>query len=170
MKRTKLLCLCNIRFFRDRRLLSMLSDSLELADSVAVTFEMQKNDQKHETVIHGRTDDPILCPVKRWACLVNRIWTYPGTTEDTSVCMVWRNDRCNQITSRQVITTLRAACATIGSARLGFEPDEIGTHSLRSGAAMEMYLAGVPFTPSCSSADGPVMLYCITFGNKSSSF
>jgi hypothetical protein len=43
-----------------------------------------------------------------------------------------------------VITSLRAACATIGSACLGFEPDEIGTHSLRSGATMEMYLAGVP--------------------------
>ncbi len=104
---------------------------------------MQKNDQKHKTVIHGWTDNPILCPVKQWARLVNRIWTYLGTMEDTSVCTVWRHDRCDQITLRQFITTLRAACATIGSARLGFEPDEIGTHSLRSGAAMEMYLAGV---------------------------
>jgi hypothetical protein len=105
---------------------------------------MQKNNQKHKTVIQGWTDDPILCPVKQWACLVNQIWTYPGTTEDTSVCTVWRHDRCNQITSHQVITTLCAACATIGSACLGFKPDEIGTHSLHSGAAMEIYLAGVP--------------------------
>ena len=58
--------------------------------------------------------------------------------------MVWRHDRCEQINPRQVITSFRAACATIGSARLGFEPEEIGTHSLRSGAAMEMYLAAVP--------------------------
>jgi hypothetical protein len=43
-----------------------------------------------------------------------------------------------------VISMLRVACATIGSTRLGFEPEEIGTHSLCSGAAMEMYLAGVP--------------------------
>jgi hypothetical protein len=49
-----------------------------------------------------------------------------------------------QITSHQVIVSLRVACATIGSAQLGFELEEIGTHSLRSGAAMEMYLAGVP--------------------------
>jgi len=144
MKRTKLLCMRNIRFFKDGRLLSTPSADLEFADSVAVTFEMQKNDLKNETVIHGRTDDPILCPVKQWARLVNRIWTYPGTTEDTPVCTVWRHDRREQVTSRQVITSLRAACATIGSAHLGFEPDEIGTHSLRSGAAMEMYLAGVP--------------------------
>jgi hypothetical protein len=53
MKRTKLLCLCNIRFFKDGQLLSFPSDDLESAESVAVTFEMQKNDQKNDTVIHG---------------------------------------------------------------------------------------------------------------------
>ena len=130
MKRTKLLRLRNIRFFKDGRLISTPSENLEFADSVAVTFEMQKNDNKHETVIHGRTDDPILCPVKQWARLVNRVWTYPGTTEETPVCTVWRHDRREQITSHQVILSLRAACATIGSAQLGFEPEEIGTHSL----------------------------------------
>ena len=137
MKRTMLLCLRNIRFFKDGHLLLTPSSDLEFADSVAVTFEIQKNDQKNETVIHGRTDDPILCPVKQWACLVNRIWTYPGTSSDTSVCTVWLYDRHEQITSRQVITSLRAACATIGSARLGFVPDKIGTHSLCSGVSMK---------------------------------
>ena len=134
----------NIRFFKDGCLLSTPSVNLEFADSIAVTFEMQKNEQKHETIIHGRTDDPVLCPVKQWALLVNRIWSYQGTTENTQVSTVWRHDRREQITLRQVITSLRAACATIGSAQLGFEPKEISTHSLRSGAAMEMYLAAVP--------------------------
>ena len=82
MKRTMLLCLRNIRLFKDGRLLSTPSDDLEFADSVAVTFEMQKNKMKHETIIHGRTDDPVLCPVKQWARLVNRIWSYQGTTGD----------------------------------------------------------------------------------------
>ena len=144
MKHTKLLQLRNIRFFKDGRLLSTLLNNLELADRLAVTFEKQKSDHKHETVIHGRTDDPVLCPVKQWARLVNRIWTYSGTAEETPVCTVWRHNRREQITSHHVINTLRAACATIGSARLGFKPEEIGMHSLRSGAAMEMYLAGVP--------------------------
>ena len=143
MKRTKLLCLHNIRFFKDGRLLSTPSANLEFADSVAVTFEMQKNEQKHETIIHGRTDDPVLCPVKQWALLVNLIWSYQGTTENTPVCTVWHHDRREQITLWQVITFLRAACAIV-SAWLGFEPEEIGTHSLRSSAAMEMYLAAVP--------------------------
>ena len=88
MKRTKLLCLRNIRFFEDGRLLSTPSANLEFANSVAVTFEMQKNDMKHETIIHGRTDHPVLCPVKQWARIVNRIWSYQGTTENTTVCTV----------------------------------------------------------------------------------
>lgn len=118
-------------------------DCLEVADSVAVMFKKQQNDQKHKTVIHGQTDDPILCPVKQWACLVNWIWTYSSTTEDTSVCTVWHNNRKDQITLHQVITTLRPACATIGSAHLAFKPEEIGMHSLCLGAAIEMYLVGV---------------------------
>jgi hypothetical protein len=127
MKRTKLLCLQNIRFFMDRQLLLAPLDNLEFADNVAVTFEMQKMTRKHDTVIHGRTDDPILCPVLQWACLVNRIWTYPGTMEDTSVCTIWRHDRRDQITSRKIILALREACAAIGSACLGFEPSKAHT-------------------------------------------
>ncbi len=66
------------------------------------------------TVINGWTDNPILCPVLQWVCLVNQIWTYLGTTEDNSACTVWRHDRCELITSRQVIVTLWSACANIG--------------------------------------------------------
>ncbi len=107
-------------------------------------FEMQKNDNKHDKVIHGWTDDPNLCPVLQWARLVNRIWTYACTTEDTPVCAVWRHGWLEQITSQQVLVMLWAACTTFGSACLGFEPRKIGTHSLCLGAVMEMYLAGVP--------------------------
>ncbi len=106
-------------------------------------LEMQKNEEKHERVIDGRTDDPVLCPVKSWARLTNQIWKYPGTMEDTSVCTVWNHARREQIKLRQVIMSLRSVCATIGSAHLGFDPSKIGTHSLRLGIAMEMYLAGV---------------------------
>ncbi len=61
-KRTKLLCLQGIRFFRDGHLISVPSADLKSADSVAITFEMQKNDMKYNTVIHGQTEDSVLCP------------------------------------------------------------------------------------------------------------
>ncbi len=144
-RQTNLLCLRNIRFFKDEHLILALSASLELSDSVAITFEMQKNEDKFETVIHGWTDDPVLCPVLQWARLVNRIWSYEGTTQDTTVCTFQRRGgRLDTIASLQVLTRLQTAAQSVGSASLGFEPKEIGTHSLHSGAAMEMYLAGVP--------------------------
>jgi hypothetical protein len=57
---TKLLCLRNIKFFKDGHLIWAPSADLELANRIAVTFEMQKNDSKFDMVIHGRTDDPVL--------------------------------------------------------------------------------------------------------------
>jgi hypothetical protein len=64
---TKLLCLQNSRFFKGGHLIPVPSADLESADSVAITFEMQKNDSKFDTVIYGRTDNPVLCPVLQWA-------------------------------------------------------------------------------------------------------
>ncbi len=48
------------------------------------------------------------------------------------------------ITSKNIRQRLRSACSSYGSARLSFEPHEVGTHLLRSGAAMEMYLGEIP--------------------------
>ncbi len=120
------------------------SADLESADSVAITSEMQKNDSKFDTVIHSQTEDLVLCPVLQWAQLVNRILSYQNTTCDTPVCAVWRHGRLDKIASTQVLLALRATSKAVGRARLGFKPSKMGTHSLHSGAAMEMYLTGVP--------------------------
>ena len=39
---------------------------------------------------------------------------------------------------------MRQAVAAIGWSRLGYDAGRVGTHSIRSGAAMAMFLAGVP--------------------------
>lgn len=143
-RRTKILCLRNIRFFKDGRLIPSPSQELESADSVTITFEMQKNDLKHDSVTHGASDDSVLCPVLQWARVVNRIWSYPGTSLDTPVSAVWRHDRIEHITSGELVNILRAAVKAVGKDQLGFTADEIGTHSIRSGAAMQMYLGEIP--------------------------
>ena len=160
-KCTRLLCLRNVRFFRDGLLMPTQSDNLESAD------RMQENNLKNDTVIHGRIDDSVLCLVLQRARLVNRIWTYPGSSLDTPVCTVWRNGRMEHITSKSIIQPLRLTCSSsYVSACLGFEPHKVGTHSLRSGAAMEMYLEKFPSTPSCSSAGGQAMLFFTAFVNR----
>ena len=73
------------------------------------------------------------------------IWRYEGTTLDMPVCTFQRRGgRLDTIASLQVLTRLLTAAESVGSASLGFEPKEIGMHSLQPGAAMEMYLSGVP--------------------------
>ena len=52
--------------------------------------------------------------------------------------------RMEHITSKSILQHLRSAYSSYGSACLGVEPHEVGTHSLRSGAAMEMYLGEIP--------------------------
>ena len=47
------------------------------------------------------------------------------------------------ITYAGIRTKLRAVVQILGKGRLGLGPMEMGAHSLRSGAAMEMYLVGV---------------------------
>ena len=139
-----LLCLRNIRFFKNGRLLPSPSPALESTDSVSVTFEMQKNDRKYDTVTHGTTGDCALCPVLQWARVVNQIWSYPGASLDTPVCAIWRYDSIELLTLDTVTKTLRTVVLALGSDQLGFTADKIGTHSLQSGAAMQMYLGGIP--------------------------
>jgi hypothetical protein len=143
-RRTDILKLRNIRFFKDGRQVHAPSPELRTADSVSLTFEMQKNQEKHDTVTHGATGHEFLCPVKQWAAVVNRIWSYPGATIDTPVSAVWRYDRIEHLTSKILIDALRDAVVAVGEDSLGFKASEVGTHSIRSGAAMQMYLGECP--------------------------
>ena len=48
------------------------------------------------------------------------------------------------IKSKAVRDRIRWAVAAIGKATLGYGPEDVGTHSIRSGAAMAMFLADTP--------------------------
>ncbi len=160
-RRTKLLCLQNIRFFKDRHLIPAPSANLESADSVAITFEMQKNDSKFDTVIHGWTDVPVLCPVLKWAQLVNRILSYPNTTWDTPVCVVWRHGRLDKIASTQVLLALcsqarqsEAHASALSQARWECTP-------FAQEQQWKCISLGYRFIPSCLLADGQVTHFYI---------
>ena len=78
---TKQLCIRNIAFIKDSKILKHNSPSLHLADCVLITFKRQKNDRKANTVTQWQTADKLLCPVKIWASLVRRILSYKGTNK-----------------------------------------------------------------------------------------
>lgn len=54
------------------------------------------------------------------------------------------NKKIHKITGPQLLRQIRLAAVAIGKDILGFSPQDLGLHSARSGAAMAMYLSGVP--------------------------
>jgi hypothetical protein len=142
--RTKLLLIRNIRFVRNGRNISHDDPALELSDCVAITFEMQKKEEKNDTVHHKSSGDLIMCPVRAAAELVRRILGYPGTDGNTPISAILVGSKITQVKSKQMVGVLRDAVQAIGEGVLNIKVDEIGTHSIRSGAAMAMVMGGLP--------------------------
>ena len=145
-RRTKRLCLRNLRFFKGNRELSHNNPYLENADTVSVTFEFQKNDERNDTVTQYRTNDPVLCPVIRWAAVVRRVLSLQGTDRDSAVNTYFDpiTKKNKLITAITALAALRRTVTRMGKDRLGYTADEMGTHSIRSGTAMAMYLDRTP--------------------------
>ncbi len=55
-----------------------------------------------------------------------------------------KNKKIYKISGTQLLKQIRLAAAALGKDILGFAPTDLGLHLARSGAAMAMYLAGVP--------------------------
>jgi hypothetical protein len=143
VRRTKLLCLENLRFTRDKKELPLNHPELHLADTISITFYFQKNDERDAVVTQHHTHDPELCPVRLWAAIAKRILSYPGTDHKTSVNTYMHRGKLSEVSSKMMLTHLRAVVIHVGEDNLGFKASEMGTHSIRSGAAMAMYLANV---------------------------
>ena len=144
-RRTKLLTIADIQFYKDRRLLPHDHPELHLADSVTITFHFQKNDERDAQITQHRTNDSLLCPVLSWSSIVRRVLSYSGTSASTSVNAYQdASGKLCFLSSKTVLINLRTVARRIGRDHLGYGELEIGTHSFRSGAAMAMYLAGVP--------------------------
>jgi len=135
----------NIRFFIGNKTLHHGSSSLHLADTVSITFEFQKRDTKNDVITHHKMNDKLLCPVKIWGKFVHRIYHYTSSNPNTTVNTYRFEDGSLLLfTGTQLLKRLQLAASTIGPDSLGFTADKICLHSACSGAAMAMYLAGVP--------------------------
>jgi hypothetical protein len=143
-RRTEILRLRNLRFFQNGRLINHNDPSLKYADCLNVTFEMQKKDKKNKTRTQLVSGDILLCPVRAAAAIIRRIQAYPGSTHDTPISAIWRCDCIDDLMSKQIANALQDAVLAIGEDSLHIAANEIGIHSIRSGAAMAMFLGGCP--------------------------
>jgi len=143
-RKTKRLRLRNLRFFKNRKEMAHGHQSLHKCDFISITFEDQKNAMRNDTITMHAADNNLLCPVKSWSRVVKRVLVSNKASQDSFVNSFDANGRLHLVTSNDAMRSLRAAATTIGATNLGFNPSEIGTHSLRSGSAMAMYLDEVP--------------------------
>ena len=113
-RRTKLLRLRNIQFYRGRRRMCHNDRSLLSADSVSVTIEFQKNDERDVTITQHCTHDATLCPVRAWAALVKRVLGHPSTNSDTPVNAFVVNGVLKYIPATRIVDKIRASATVIG--------------------------------------------------------
>jgi len=105
----------------------------------------KREKQKNDIITQQRSGDTVLCPVRTWAAIVQRILSYPGSSPNDSVNVFrFADGKKHLFTGPELLKRLRQAATMLGEETLGFYAKDIGLHSARSGAAMAMYLAHVP--------------------------
>ena len=142
-KRTKIIRIGNIVFKKDNRVLSHADSDLHSANLVRIRFVFQKNNRRDVQIHMFRSGDDLLCPVLAWATTVKRVRKIPGSDNESEVCL-FEDSRKKKtlIHSSHVRSRLRAIVSVLGQQALGFDKEDIGLHSIRSGGAMAMFLAG----------------------------
>lgn len=143
-RKTKLCRVKNIRFFSGTRELSHSDPNLINAERVTCTFKDQKNDEKNVTIPQDNNNDPLMNPVRSLAQTVQRILSYLGTSEESSICTYLFEGELKEFTQDNVLQAFRKNATDIGKDILGYEKDDIGTHSNRSAAAMAMFMDDTP--------------------------
>jgi len=134
-RKTKLLTVKNICFFKGNWLRKHSDPLLSNAECISITFEHQKRDVKNDVITQHGSGNKLLCPVKVWVAIVQRILSYPGSSSsDTVNTFCFADDG-----KRHLFSGTELLKKTIGHESLGFTAKQIGLHSARSGAAMAMF-------------------------------
>jgi hypothetical protein len=117
---------------------------LHRAEFVTVTWRNQKNGKRMDSRTQRRTRDPLLCPCLRLGRGVQRVLnTVPHANTHTLLCALYNttNKNTTHINDEFTLNLLRTTCAMFGGKpTFGFHPHEIGNRSIRSGAAMALFL------------------------------
>ena len=117
---------------------------IEKSDFVTVCFVNQKNGEKMERRSQKKTGATPLCPVQAWGKVILQLvkdFSSAGERHNTPVCQYKERGETREVTANDVKKLLRATCE-IGEEKYGMRPEELGTRSIRSGAAMALAVQG----------------------------
>ena len=152
--RTKILTCGHVTFRdKDRNEVSHSDQQLGLKSAfVTICFVDQKNGTKMERRSQRRSGVKGLCPVEAWAAVIQRIERqFPGIMDkqDLPVCSYRNNNETSsraghhEVSDERVRDLLRSTCQVFdGVNQYGISAGEVGTRSIRSGAAMALAVQG----------------------------
>ncbi len=143
-RRTKQFRLCDLKFFAKGQQIQPgdLQNSAGKVDLVSMTIDNQKNGHRGQTLSHHALENKNpCCPVR---ALVSRTidMITDGAQQDTLICafrdsqkMAWQ-----QVRSKDMVKAVKDAVKIKKSKDNGFDEDKVGSHSLRAGGAMALYI------------------------------
>ena len=91
----------------------------------------RKNGEKFQSIIQ-RKSNRTLCPVRAWGELISTILSYENTHEYTEINYFISDNGPANISEGDMIIQIRTAYKTIGTQKLGFASDRVGTHSIKT--------------------------------------
>lgn len=141
--RTKQFRVGDIGFFKDKKPLPRDSplEILRSADSVTMRIDNQKNGIRGQTLHHQTTGYG--GAVDALAIRVHHILSHGGN-EDNLICDVCVDKKWSSITSSEMVTAVKSSVTRLGLDKNNAIPQHlVGSHSLRAGGAMALYLADV---------------------------
>jgi len=149
--RTRILTCGNVTFRdKDRNQVRHDDSSLgERAMFVTICFVDQKNGTKMERRSQRRSGVKGLCPVEAWAAVIKRIQRQfadeleKGELPVCSYKQDGNNDKRFEVSDERIRDLLRSTCRIHdGINQYGIGEREVGTRSIRSGAAMALAVQG----------------------------
>jgi hypothetical protein len=143
-RRTRTLQKGNIVFRRNRTIIPHDSPDLHRAETVTLLFQDQKNRAKGAHRTAWATSDSKANPVVAFANVIRRVASLPGATNETFIYnyKALPNRSFLAVSDASMLLALRVAVTVIGTDELGYSAADVGTHSIRSGAAMALALSG----------------------------
>jgi hypothetical protein len=112
------------------------------ADGATLKLDNQKNGWKGVWVFHEANGDPYFCPVRAlgWQCI--HIKQHHGSRK-TLLSSYWGRNNRSKVTAEHISCALKTAATMLRyPSKKGIPIQQINTHSLRSGGANGLSLAG----------------------------
>jgi hypothetical protein len=128
-----------------RQLSSRRATDEQLMNAARTSFRLrnQKNGWKNVCVSHEANGDPKLCPVKAAARRFIHIRRHMNDDWDTFLSAFYDENGHHDVTDRDISVALKAAATTLNYPEAkGIPIDLVDSHSLRSGGANALSLAG----------------------------